>query len=84
VALLRVGQLHVQFLEARLAGGAALLQLVELGVDLGQFVVELAAAGLRGLGLLRQAQQFHLQLVGAGLRLAGLAARDHRRCEASV
>jgi hypothetical protein len=52
MALLGVGQLHVQLLEARLAGRAALLQLLQLGVDLGQFLVQLRAALLAGLGLL--------------------------------
>ena len=64
-----VAELHVELLEARLAGGAAFGQRLELGVDLGQLLVELAAARLRGLGLLRQAQQLDLQLVRAGLRL---------------
>jgi len=75
MALLGVAELDVQFLEAGLADGAALLQGFLLRGDLGQFGVQRAAALLAGLGLLGQAQQLHVDLVGPGLGLAGLAAQ---------
>ncbi len=78
VALLAVGQLHVQFLEARLGGHAALLQRLQLGIHLAQVGVDLLAARARLLGLLGQAQGLHLQLVRAALSLGGLAARHHQ------
>ena len=75
VFLLRVAQADVEFFEARFAGGLALFQRFQLGVDLGQLFVQLVAAAGGGVQLLRQAQQFHVQAVGAGLRLAGFTAR---------
>jgi len=75
VALLRVRQFDVEFLEARLAAAAAFFQRFELGVELGQFVGELFAPLGRGIGLLRQAQQFDMQRVRLVLRRTCLAAR---------
>ncbi len=82
MALLRIGQRQVELLEARLAAGLPLGQRLELGVDLGELVVESAQALRRGLGLLGQPQQLDVQLVGAGLRLGRLAPalRELRRC----
>ena len=45
VALLGVGQLHVQLFKAGFCGDAALLQLIEQSLDFGQVVVDLLAAG---------------------------------------
>ena len=75
MALLRIGQLLVQFLETGFAQRTALLQLVELRLHLGELTVQLRAPRLAGLGLLRQAQQLHLRLVRAGLCLGCLAPR---------
>jgi hypothetical protein len=75
VLLLRIGQTQVQLFKACLAGGTALLQLVQLRIDLGQLFGDLPVTGLGLLGLLGQAQDFHLQLVGALLYFAGLATR---------
>ena len=75
MALLGRRQFDVEFLEARFAGGAALVEFLELGVDLGQFVIQLRRARLRLLGLLRQPQQFDLQLMRAALRLGRVATR---------
>ena len=82
VALLAVGQLHVQLLEAALGGDAALLQLLQLRIDLGQVGRDLFAAGAGLLGQLRQAQRLDLQLVGPALAFAGLAPDGHQalRC----
>ncbi len=78
MALLLVAQRHVELLEARFAGGAALVELLELAVDLAQLAFDLptAAAGL--LGLLGEAQQLDLQLVAAALQLGRLATGAHQ------
>ena len=78
VALLAVGQLHVQFFKTRLRGDAALLQVAQLRLDLGQIGANLLAARPGLLGQLRQSQGLNLQLVRAALGLAGLAARGHQ------
>jgi hypothetical protein len=81
MALLAVGQLHVQLFKAGL-GRHALLDIGELGLDFGQIGRRSALAGARLLGQLAQAQGLDLQLVG------GFATRsrraDTRRCEASA
>ena len=85
MALLAVGQLHVQFLEAAFGGDAALLQFLQQRIDFGQVAGDLLAAGAGLLGQLRQAQRLDLQLVRARpgfRRLRG--APSTRRCEASV
>ena len=51
---------------------AALLQVVQLGVDFGQVAGDLLAAGAGLFGQLRQAQGLDLQLVGAALALRRL------------
>ena len=51
VAFLAVGQLHVEFFEAGFGIDATLLQIVELGIDLGQVAAELLAARAGLLGL---------------------------------
>lgn len=73
MALLAVGQLHVQFLEAGFGRHAALLDVGQLGLDLGQVGADLGIARAGLLGQLRQAQGLDLQLMGAALRFAGLA-----------
>ena len=78
MALLAVGQLHVQFFKTRLRGDAALLKVAQLRLDLGQIGANLLAARPGLLGQLRQAQGLNLQLVRAALGLAGLAARGHQ------
>ena len=78
MALLRVGELHVQLLEARLGGHAALLQRLQRGIHLGQIAGELLAAGAGLLGQLGQAQGFDLQLVRARLAFGCLAPCRHQ------
>ena len=78
MALLAVGQLHVQFLEAAFGRDAALLQLLQQRIDFGQVAGDLLAAGAGLLGQLRQAQGLDLQFMGAALRLGGFAARRHQ------
>jgi hypothetical protein len=63
VALLAVGQLHVQFLETAFGRDPALLQLREQGIDFGQVGPDLLTAGPGLLGQLGQPQCLHLQLV---------------------
>ena len=75
MALLRVGQLHVELLETGLGDGAALLQIVDLGVDLGQVDLDLRLSRARLFGELLLAQRFDLQRVGIGLGLGRLAAQ---------
>ncbi len=75
MALLAVGQLHVELFEAALRGDAAFLQLFELRIDFGQVAGELLAACARLLGQLRQPQCFDLQFVRAALRFGRFAAR---------
>ena len=78
VALLRVGQLHVQLFKAGFGRHTALLQLVQQGLDFGQVVVDLSATG-PGLGhQLRQAKGLDLQLVRAKLAFAGFAANGNQ------
>ena len=74
VALLAVGELHVEFFKAGLGGHAALLQVAQLRVHLGQVCGNLLTAGAGLLSQLRQAQRLHLQLMRTALRLAGFAA----------
>jgi hypothetical protein len=81
MALLAVGQLHVQLLEARFGRDAALLQLLEQGIDFGQVAGDLLAACARLLRQLGQAQRLDLQLVGARAgRPARSPARRSSRC----
>ena len=74
MALLGLGELGVERLEPRLGVGRAFAELLELRVQLLQFLVELGAPAAGRLRLLRLLQPFDLALVGAGLRLGGLAA----------
>jgi hypothetical protein len=60
VAFLAVGQLHVEFFEARFRRHAALLKIFELGIDLGEVGADLLAARAGLLGQLRQAQGLDL------------------------
>ena len=73
VALLSVGQLHVQLFKAGLRRDAALLQLVQQGLDFGQIVADLCTARLRLRHQLRQAQGLDLQFMRARLAFTGLA-----------
>ena len=74
MALLGVGQLHVQLLETAFGRHAAFLQVFQQGVNLFQIGTDLVAAGAHLLSLLRQAQHFHLQGMVRGLAFAGFAA----------
>ena len=74
VALLLGGELQVEFLETRLAGHAALFEFLGLGVDLGEFGVQLVAAARDLLGLLGQAQHLDLQLMRPRLAIGAVAA----------
>ena len=60
MALLAIGQSHVQRFEAAFGGDAALLQVFQLGIHLGQVTRQLGAAGAGLLGQLREPQCFHL------------------------
>jgi hypothetical protein len=76
VALLRVGELHVQLFKARFGRHAALLQVAPADAstsDKSPAICSLRARGL--LGQLRQAQRFDLQLVCALLGFGGFASR---------
>ena len=77
MALLAVGQLHVELFKARLGGDATFLQVGQLRIHLTQIAAELFAAGAGLLDQLGQAQELDLDFVRAGLRRAGfLAHRD--------
>ena len=65
MALLRIGQLHIQLFKAAFSGDAALLQIFQLCVDFSQISADLITAGLRLLRNLRHAQGFHLQTMRA-------------------
>ena len=78
MTLLAVGQHHVEFLEAGIGSGAALLQGIELGLDLVQIGVNLGGACTRLLGLLGQAQGLDLQFVRLGLGLRGFTTQLHQ------
>ena len=78
VALLGVGELHVELFKARFQRHPALLEFIQLLIHLGQVAGNLGAAHTGLLGQLRQAQGFDLQLVGTALALGGLAARGHQ------
>ena len=77
MALLAVGQLHVQFLEPRLGGDAAFLQRFQQGVHFRQVARDLVAAGAGLLRQLGQPQRLHLQRVRAGLGFGRFAPRGH-------
>ena len=78
MALLAVGQLHVQFLETAFGGDAALLQCFELRVDLRQVAFDLLTARTGLLGQLGQAQRLDLQFVRLGLRFGRFAPHQHQ------
>ena len=75
MALLRVGQLHVELFKARLGRHAALLQVGQLRFDLGQVGANLFAARAGLLHQLRQPQVLHLQRMRLGLGFGGFAAQ---------
>ena len=60
MALLHIGQLHVEFLEAAFGSGAADLQLFQQRIDFFQVGTDLGAARTHLFGLLLQAQLLHL------------------------
>ena len=60
MALLAVGQLHVQLFEAALGGDLAFLQVAKLRINLAHVGLDLLAAGSGLFGQLRQAQHFDL------------------------
>ena len=74
MTLLAVGQLHVELFEAGFSGGAAFLQIGQLGFHFRQITTDLLAARTRLLSQLAQAQGLHLQLVRSGLCGRGLGA----------
>ena len=63
VALLLVGQLHVEFFEPRLGRDPAFLQSLQQGLDFRQVCGDLLATVAGLLGQLRQPQGFDLQFV---------------------
>jgi hypothetical protein len=79
VALLAVGQLHVELFKAAFGRDAALLQVFQLGIDLGQVGLRSARCGH---GSARPAAsgaaRFHLQLMRAALAFGGFAAHVHQ------
>ena len=78
MALLAVGQLHVQLFKTCFGGDATLLQVVQLPHHFAQVGVDLLAAGTGLFGELGQAQCLDLQRVGLGLCFGGLTARRHQ------
>ena len=76
-ALLAVGQLHVEFFEARLGGHAAFVQVGSVARRSRPVRRRAVRCGRGSVGQWRQAQGLDLQLVRAGLRFGGFAARGH-------
>ena len=74
MALLAIGQLHVQLFKAAFGRNLALFDIGELGLDFGQIRRDLGIARTGLLGQLRQAQSLNLQLMRTALRLSGFAA----------
>ena len=87
VALLAVGQLHVQFFKLRFGGDSAFLQVVQLGLHFGQVGVNLALRRAASCSPVATGAGFHLQLVGRfcaspaarGARHQPLATHRRRR-----
>ena len=73
VALLGVGQLQVEFLEAGLAGGAAFLDALVLFVERGQVLAQARRGGVGGVEQLGGARQLDLQAMGTGAQALGAA-----------
>ena len=84
MALLAVGQLHVQLFKFRLCRCLALLQILELGIYLAQISAQLLGPCAGLIGQLRQAQRFDLQLMRALRAFLRLAPRAHQALRAIV
>ena len=78
VALLRVGQLHVQLFKAGFRRDTALLQVTQLGIDLGHVAGNLLRPRTGLFSELRQAQRFDLQLMRTALGLGSFAPHYHQ------
>ena len=73
MALLAVGQLHVEFFKATFSGDFALFQVAQLRFNLAHVELNLLAARARLLGQLREAQHFNLQFMRATLAFCSFA-----------
>ena len=74
MALLAVGQLHVQFFKAAFGGDLALLQITQLCINLAHVRLNLLTARTGLLGQLGKPQHLYLQFVRAALALGSFAA----------